>query len=762
LSQTAPITLNIDPRLRLRAAGGLLNVIGPGGQPLLRDLVAGIETSDGVRHTTRGDSSEVRATDDGATVRSPGTTLRPELRWHIVAAGEKQVLRLWVEVENTTPRPLAIERIDVLVAPSGYYQTPASEVDVAQTGWQSWSRATPPVPLNDAYSGPPPIVAPILPPTEAERTVVPWMTLLRVPGGHGLLAGFTSARDQTGVIAIQPTLEGHRFTASTYTEGVALVSGATVRSETLLLIFNQATEAALERYARELSATMDARPWPHPITGWASWYYFFTQLGEDDVLSNLRALARERPRMPIEYVRVDDSYQVCVGDWLTLNDKYPRGMRFLSDAIHAHGYKAGIWLAPFLLSERSEVYADHPDWVVRDHNDQPIDAIYNWGTRNYALDTTHPEAMEWLRSVVATMLDEWGYEYLMIDFVYAAALRGKRHDNGCTSIQAYRRGLNMIREVAGDRYVLGCGAPFAPSVGLVNGMRIDPDIERFWRNEHRERNGSEPALLNAIRSTLAHGWMHNRLWVNDPDPLIVREGNSDLTLPEVQSWASIVALSGGVVQLSDDMSSLESQRAAIIPRLLPPLGEAGAALGPCVDGVATRIQLTVDRSWERWLGAAMFNWEDEPRSLTFNPADWDRNHDGEYHLFDLWSGEHFGPVSGSVRLDPTAAHGVRLLSVHTHLRRPQLVGCTLHLLGGAVELVGEDWSDDALTLTLRCAGEHLGELAVYVPEGYKPKVSGELIGDSEFQDHLLTVPLRLVDHTLVSLRFERSGELKQG
>jgi hypothetical protein len=78
-----------------------------------------------------------------------------------------------------------------------------------------------------------------------------------------------------------------------------------------------------------------------------------------------------------------------------------------------------------------------------------------------------------------------------------------------------------------------------------------------------------------------------------------------------------------------------------------------------------------------------------------------------------------------------------------------------------VELVGEDWSDDALTLTLRCAGEHLGELAVYVPEGYKPKVSGELIGDSEFQDHLLTVPLRLVDHTLVSLRFERSGELKQ-
>jgi hypothetical protein len=153
----------------------------------------------------------------------------------MVAAGEEQVFRLWVEVENTTPRTSVIERIDVLIAPSGYYQTSASEVDVAQTGCQSWSCAIPLVPLNDTYSCPPPM----LPPTEVERTVVPWMTLLRVPGGHSLLAGFTSACDQAGLIAIQPALEGHQFTASSYTEGVALASGATVRSETLLLVFNE-------------------------------------------------------------------------------------------------------------------------------------------------------------------------------------------------------------------------------------------------------------------------------------------------------------------------------------------------------------------------------------------------------------------------------------------------------------------------------------------------------------------------------------------
>jgi alpha-galactosidase len=543
-------------------------------------------------------------------------------------------------------------------------------------------------------------------------------------------------------------------------EGVTLPPDGVVRSETLLLVFDQEDGEALERYAWGLAETMGARAWPGVPTGWCSWYYFFTQVSEDDVLRNLEHLAAERHRMPVEYVQLDDGYQAHIGDWLTLNEKFPSGMRFLTDAIRAHGYKPGLWFAPFLVSEFSEVYAAHPEWVLRDERGEPVSAIHNWNTHNYALDVTHPEAAEWLRHVVETMVGEWGYEYLKIDFIYAGALRGVRHDAGCTSVQAYRRGLEIIREAAGDLFILGCGAPFAPSVGMVDGMRIGPDVAPFWRDEG-DLYGSGPALNNAVRSTLAHTWMHRRLWVNDPDCLLVRKRDSALTWAEVQAWTSIVGMSGGMALLSDDLSRLEAGRAALVPLVLPVLGEAATPLGPCVDGAPSRMRLVVEREWERWLVAALFNWSGEARQLVFDPADWDMPEiaGGRYHLFDLWTGEHFGPCAGPVTLPATPAHGARQLSAHADLGRPQLVGSTLHLLGGAVELAGEAWSGDTLLVTLDCPGEHEGTLVVYVPAGYEYVPASAGAGGSGVmrRGNVLVVPVRLTGRAEVALRFSPVG-----
>ena len=100
-----------------------------------------------------------------------------------------------------------------------------------------------------------------------------------------------------------------------------------------------------------------------------------------------------------------------------------------SATIHAEGYQAGLWLAPFLMSARSRTFANHPDWLVRDDNGAPLNAIDNWGSANYALDTTHPAAMAWLEDVLHTACDEWGFDYLKLDFLYAAAMRGRRFDS---------------------------------------------------------------------------------------------------------------------------------------------------------------------------------------------------------------------------------------------------------------------------------------------------------------------------------------------
>src|SRR5207244_2072112 len=95
------------------------------------------------------------------------------------------------------------------------------------------------------------------------------------------------------------------------------------------------------------------------------------------------------------------------------------------------------------------------------------------------------------------------------------------------------------------------------------------------------------------------------------------------------------------------------------------------------------------------------------------------------------------------------------LSAHADLGRPQLVGSTLHLLGGAVELAGEVWSGDTLLVTLDCPGEHEGILVVYVPAEYeyRPAFAGADNSGVMRCGNLLMVPMHLAARAEVALRF---------
>jgi alpha-galactosidase len=757
--------------VELREHNGLLTFTDPDGLALLADCYARVALSDGTHFSTHDPLSLTDRTDQGTCIRAPCDHLRPQLRWHIAPDGDGVSFRMWVEVENTTGHPLPVERIDLLVAPSGLCCAQASQLEVMQTGWQSWSAATPPIPLADhPLTAPPPVIGPRLPPTEAERAILPWVTIVHAPAPsrseiRRMLVGFVTAHRQAGVVTIQPGLTGHRCTASSYLEGVLLQPGATIRSEMLLLVFDRHDEEALDRYAREAAERMEARHWPHVPTGWCSWYYFFTQVTEADVLPNIGQLAVERARIPVEYIQLDDGYQQAIGDWLTLNEKFPSGMRYLTNRIRDHGFKPGIWLAPFLVSEHSEVYRNHPHWVVRDEYGQPLNAIYNWESHNYALDTTHPEVQEWLRHVIHTMVEDWGYEYLKIDFIYAGALRGRRYDPSCTGVQAYRRGLEIIRQAAGDCFILGCGAPFLPSVGMVDGMRIGSDVAPFW-GEKRDPYRSAPAMLNAALCTLNRSWMHRRWWVNDPDCILVRANESRLGLAEVRSWLSLVALSGGMVLLSDDMSRLEPERSALIPLVLPPSNRWAQPMPPYYGAAPSRMRLRADFAGSGVLRvvAAMFNWSDKELSQEFDPAEWGLPPHEPYHLFDHWSGEHRGPVRGVAGPLPTPAHGVQLLSACAHTGRPQFIGSNLHLLSGVVELAAERWDeqDNTLALELTCPGEHTGEVFVYVPPEYeyRPSPSPE-VGAVEWRGQLLVIPFTLTGTRTITLCFAHQGGNKE-
>ena len=87
---------------------------------------------------------------------------------------------------------------------------------------------------------------------------------------------------------------------------------------------------------------------------------------------------------------------------------------------------------------------------------------------------------EWLEQTARHLVDV-GYRYLKLDFTFAPGIQGRFADP-CATAQRVRLGYQAIRRGAGDDvFILGCGCPLGPVVGLVDGMRIGPDVAPSWR-----------------------------------------------------------------------------------------------------------------------------------------------------------------------------------------------------------------------------------------------------------------------------------------
>jgi alpha-galactosidase len=257
---------------------------------------------------------------------------------------------------------------------------------------------------------------------------------------------------------------------------------------------------------------------------WCSWYSLYTGIHEAQLLKILQDLGD----LPFDVFQVDDGWQIAVGDWEP-NAKFPSGMQALAAHIQATGRKAGLWLAPLLVVPSSSLYHDHPDWLLHDESGRLVSAGLNWGKQLYALDTTHPGALDWLRALMKKVR-LWGYDYAKLDFLYAGALPGKRHVD-MPREAAYRDGLKVIREALRDAYFLTCGAPVLPSLGLCDGLRVGPDVAGYWTSHMDDdllMNSATPGTRNALRTTLNRLWLKPLVHTN-PDVAYFRTRQNNLS-----------------------------------------------------------------------------------------------------------------------------------------------------------------------------------------------------------------------------------------
>jgi alpha-galactosidase len=470
----------------------------------------------------------------------------------------------------------------------------------------------------------------------------------------------------------------------------------------------------------------NTEPFGEIPVGWSSWYHFFDRVSASNVRSNLKAAANLQPDLPLDLVQIDDGFQPRVGDWYAHRPSFPQGVAPLAQEIRGAGLTPGLWLAPFIVDPRSRLAREHPDWLLRGRFNRPVNAGYSfWGTFTTALDLTRPGALDYACEVVQTAAQHWGFPYLKLDFLYAAALPGRYHDATRTRAQVLRMGLQALLTAAGrGTRLLGCGCPLGSAIGLLDLMRIGADVAETWRPRYM---GTEffihaepdfPSVRNAIQNTLTRAPLHQRWWVNDPDALLLRP-ETDLTRAELQTLASVIALSGGSLFISDHLPDLPADRLRIAERLLPVIGRRPRLVDWFDEPTPRRLRLDLRNPSGTWHILALFNWAQEARDLAFRLAEFalpDEDFPPGSRLLgrDFWNDRIVLFEAGAADLR-VPAHGVALFALRAiEPAQPQYLGSSLHISQG---LEVSDWQagDGEVRLQLTRPGHCEGWLDMYLP-----------------------------------------------
>ncbi len=339
------------------------------------------------------------------------------------------------------------------------------------------------------------------------------------------------------------------------------------------LIFLESTtlQEGLDETAELIAGEMEARQVMPPAFHWCSWYYLYQNLTQGLLEEYVRGMRQKE--VPFQYVQIDAGYADSPGDWLIPGSRFPEGLEKASRTIRDAGYEPGIWIAPFMVGEESELYKAHPDWLLRGTDGSPVAELSSfvepkvWGNRDshyYILDTSNPEAMAYLRKVFTT-LRGWGFRLFKTDFMLwnmKDTSKVRRFDNTRTSVEILRDTLDMIREVIGeDSYLLGCIAPFMPFIGYADGMRIAGDVGAQWTGAFSPEN--------MLREVSADTYFNQVFWQNDPDSVLLRNFDTQLREQEIRSLALLQAISGGIVTTSDPLHRLGEKSLKLLSFIRP-------------------------------------------------------------------------------------------------------------------------------------------------------------------------------------------------
>ncbi|HWQ90757.1 MAG TPA: twin-arginine translocation signal domain-containing protein, partial [Clostridia bacterium] len=327
-------------RLVFNTSTGHFDLLRASGKPLLLKGRAEFMTPTGVSRST--DDSFVRTVEVRTTGKAAGDQLvahckstdglvNLELRFTLLQGVEAITVEL--VCENSSPKPLLVPEIRPL------------QVDAAEGGGCFWPGTTKVLTNGQMYSD-----AGQVKDFPRSKATTSWWNAAFYRGDEEecLVCGYLENKSSRGQLSFQAppdrtTPEGpFSLTArSEFQAGFELQPGAKVSSDPFVLHVGRTPYLALEWYAGTIARLHQVRLNP-AVNGWCSWFSFFGDITQAEVLRAAEFAAKHLKPFGFEYVQVDDGFYRGFGDWEG-NAKFPQGMKWLADQIRALGLKPGIW-----------------------------------------------------------------------------------------------------------------------------------------------------------------------------------------------------------------------------------------------------------------------------------------------------------------------------------------------------------------------------------------------------------------------------------
>jgi len=437
-----------------------------------------------------------------------------------------------------------------------------------------------------------------------------------------------------------------------------------VASETTWICTRKTARDAVEHFATHVGLPAKHQTKPIPI-GWNSWDYYFSSVTLADMIENMEAIRADAVlRERVNFIVLDMGWEHVWGEWQP-NYRFPGGLEHLVEAITSRGFVPGIWTAPICVHALSRPALRNPDILLKNARGDPQPSLKSG---HFIVDPTHPAGAAFLRELYSR-LHRIGFRLFKVDFVNDLTHNHHFHDPQAGPYDAMRTLFRIIRECVGEEsHIIGCSLPAEAGAGVADSGRLGIDIHNQWTH------------VEWVCDFLQWcGWLHRRVWINDIDFLVVRGRDTSLeaetnvtnpnahsanpprwrrgpvfTLDEARTWASMVALSGGNVFLSDRINMLNETAHALINAVIAPLDVGAVPLDLCEDRRAslwlqrlpTETRLTV------------INWRDEAVMREFDLLAW--TGDAPAHVAEQWSEADIVVTNGKTTLH-LPAHGCAVL-----------------------------------------------------------------------------------------------------